>query len=234
MAPSSRSFIVFKSKEINEEFKKDRFASWLTINPIIAKRIYNDYDLVIHFDADSLIVSKLDELLLGDYDVAGVRNNNDYGTAGTSSPCLIYTKNGIRENPEISIFKYLNAGLIASTKKEFWDEWDYLNRSFNANNYFQYEQDIYNKIVYGNKYNFKLLDPVYKQEHWGLSSAYGIKNHWETWKDIKIKDNELYLNNKHIRVLHQAGGSGVLPKMQLDKLFNKETQEWLKEILYGC
>lgn len=222
-------FYVFKSDAINKLFQTDPSVSWFSINPNISIQLADEYELVVHFDADSLIVSKLDELLQEDYEVAGVRNNNDFGLAGaTGRPCLVQQKNGFIE-PVVDALNYLNAGLIASRKKEFWQDWINCNKKA-ATHYHQGEQDILNKIIPYNRYSFKLLDPINANCYYGISSQYGTRYHWDSWKSIQLRDNKLFLNNKQIKVMHQAGGSGVFPKMQFEWLFSNTVTNWLNEI----
>lgn len=219
-------FITFKSKEISEEFNRGK--NWYTMNPAVTRRISSNYDLVVHMDADSLVVGKLDEILSGDFTIAGVRNNNDNGTAGGSGKAeLIRKKNG--EQLSNDPFSYWNAGLIASTDPEFWNEWD--ARNSEANDYVQYEQDILN-IMVCEKTNTKLLDSINTDLYYGLSSAYGRTNswHWDSWREIEV-DNGLKLNNKRIKVLHQAGGQQIFPKMVPEVFFNLEVQSFIKEIV---
>jgi len=223
-------FYVFKSDVINELFKSDPSITWFTINPHISIKLADEYELVIHIDADSIIVDTLDELINGDFEVAGVRNNNDRGVAGAQNhPCLVQQKNGYIE-PVVDALNYVNAGLIASRNKKFWQDWIDGNKK-GATLYHQYEQDVLNKLISTNRYNFKLLDPINAPLYYGLASQYGDNGiHWKSWSNIKLLNDKLYLDGKKIKVLHQAGGSGVFPKLQLDNLFKTEISSHLKKI----
>lgn len=219
-------FYVYKSDTINDLFKSDPAITWFTINPHISIKLAKEYELVVHFDADSIIVDTLDELLENDFEVAGVRNNNDRGLAGAEKhPCLVQQKNGYVE-PVVDAMNYVNAGLIASRNIKFWQDWIDCNKKA-ATMYHQYEQDILNKIISYKKYKFKLLDPISAPLYYGLASQYSLYgSHWDSWQHIEIFNNKLYLDGKLIKVLHQAGGSGIFPKLQLEKLFKPDIVNW--------
>jgi hypothetical protein len=213
-------FITMKSLEINEEIKKDPTLNFTVLNPIMSIRLAEDYDLVVHFDADSMLVDRIDELLIGDYDVAGVRNNNDFGTTGChkSGMCL----QGVPVN------QYLNVGLVASTRIDFWREWIDKNKLW-SKNLPLHENDVMNLIFYSGKYKTKVMDPIEGDSYWGTSTQFGEKSHWDSWRKIQIKQDRLYLNNKRVKILHNAGGWG-LPKLQFEKLCEPDILQWLERI----
>jgi hypothetical protein len=73
--------------------------------------------MVVHFDADSMLTGRLDELLDPinlQYDIIGVRNNNDYNKAGADNYIT---------NPGQDPQKYLNAGLVTITNKTVLLDW---------------------------------------------------------------------------------------------------------------
>lgn len=199
-------FVNFGTKEINKCFS-DHGVDWKTIHPFISYPLLEQYDLVVHFDADCMITAPLTEILEGDYDVAGVRNNDDYGVRKG--------KMGIHDH------HWLNAGCVACRSKEFYSEWCSLNKSM-ARHVPDEEQGILNHLFWKGKYKNKLLDPKDKMVYYGLSNVYStydnkipmpdwIKksynmNHWESWKNIREINNQLILDNKVVKILHQAGG----------------------------
>ena len=77
--------------------------------PFWGQKLAQDFDPVIHLDADSIVVDSLPELLRGDFDVAGVRNNDDFGDL--SFTC-----------PGVPVHEYMNCGLVAATHRQFWDD----------------------------------------------------------------------------------------------------------------
>lgn len=205
-------------REINK-YNENSFYYW---NPILSKTIAKKYDIVVHIDADCIVADRLEEIIAGDYDVAVVRNNSDFGTAGCGLPC---TADG-----QIEINKYANCGLVASTREDFWDTWILNNQKYKGK-FVQHEQDIMNLMLkHSPNLKVKILDSIDKNCYYGISNAYGTKTHWDSWKDIELKDNKLYLNNKIIKVLHHAGGF-VPEKLKLNTtLFKEEVAEHLKDL----
>lgn len=213
---------VLTTKDIIRETNKYNETSFYYWNPILSKTIANKYDIVVHIDADCIVTDRLDDLFDDEYDVAVVRNNSDQGTAGCGDPC---TANGL-----IDVNKYANCGLIASSRKDFWDAWISNNKNY-KNKFIQHEQDIVN-IMIKNSTNLKvkILDGIETNCYYGISNAYGKLTHWDSWKDIELINNKLYLNNKLIKVLHHAGGF-VPEKLKLDtSLFNQEVVDHLKHL----
>lgn len=216
-------FYVFGTKEIEELFKIHPNVNWNNLQPFTTIHGLNEFDMVVHFDADSMIVGKLDELLSEDnlkYDVIGVRNNNDFGKAGKDNPI---------EQINVSVEKYLNAGLVACTSKEFLQQWCNYNISFGNSQPFQ-EQSILNHLSYFGKFKTKILDPIESNVHYGISGLFGTETHWDSWREISLNENkELILRNKTVKVLHHAGGH---QKNKLDfNMFSKEVGERLYEII---
>jgi len=213
---------VLTNKHIFNEIRKfPIFNSFYYLNPLMSITLADKYETVVHIDADCIVTDRLEEILQCDYDVAIVRNNSDFKTAGMGPP---ETANGL-----IDVFKYANCGLIASTKKEFWEDWIQENVKC-INKYRQHEQDIANILLSQGKYKIKILDSIDNNLYYGVANAYGSHTHWDSWKHIIIGDNnKLYLNNKLIKVLHHAGGF-VNEKLNLDDLFSHEVSRYLKDL----
>lgn len=146
-----------------------------------------DYDLVIQIDSDSIVCSPLDEALAGDFEVAGVHNNSPGGIFTTTLPYKVGAE------------LYLNAGFVAVRKAEFWADWQALNRE-KAQEYSFGEQDTFNELFYGEKYQTKVLDG-YGTHVWYGCSSYG---HYEKILYNSVTDR-LELQGKEIRVIHTAG-----------------------------
>ncbi len=216
-------FYVFGTKEIEELFKIHPNVNWNTLQPFTTIHGLNEFDMVVHFDADSMIVGKLDELLDEDnyaYDVIGVRNNNDYNQAGKDNPIT---------QDFISIQNYLNAGLVACTSKEFLKTWCEFNIEFGNSQPFQ-EQSVLNYLCDRPNTLVKILDPMYSNVHYGISGLFGTETHWDSWREISLNENkELILRNKTVKVLHHAGGHN---QNKLDfNMFSQEVKERLNEII---
>src|SRR5258707_1278112 len=69
------AFVRYGSAEIFEQMRLQPGLHWDIMIPVWGKMLAKDYDLVVHFDADSVVTGMLDDVLAGDYEVAGVRNN---------------------------------------------------------------------------------------------------------------------------------------------------------------
>ena len=214
---------------ISEIRQKYPWSSWYTFDPLVAEYYINDYELIVHFDADSMITGKLDELLIGDFELAGVRNNNDIGRT-TNQPGLMCSPTPGRDPTTYS----LNAGLVAATSKAFWNEFKERNKTLGycigPGNGFG-EQDIWNLIFWEGKYRAKILDPKESNVYYGVSQqecAVGapIEN---AWKNLYMKDNELYCRNKKVKVIHHASGHKV-PKLQYQCWVTPEVKDFLDTI----
>jgi FkbM family methyltransferase len=201
-------FICYSSKKINPQLTKGY--NWGNVKASLLKDLV-DYDLIVYFDADSCITDNLDDLLNQDFDIAGVRNNNDFGKAGMLGA---FTVNNITAN------QYLNAGLVCIRNKQFLIDWEDLSKNIGC------DQIALNIIFYSGKYKSVLLDPIESKVHYGISAACGVHNHYETYKQIVVKDNGLYLNDKKIKVIHEAGGFKPV-KLNIANLFNQDVINYL-------
>jgi lipopolysaccharide biosynthesis glycosyltransferase len=212
-------FYCFGDKQLNELFTIHPNVNWNTVHPFVSYQLIDQYDMVVHFDADSMIVGKLDELLVEsnlEFDIIGVRNNNDFNKAGKDNPIT---------NPGLDTQKYLNAGLVAITNKAFVEQWMVNNTEFGNQMPFQ-EQTVLNFMT--KDWKTKIIDPIESNVYYGISNLYGDNTHWDSWMDIQLIENELILNNKKVKVLHHGGGHGAI---KLDfNLFNKEVKQHLNKI----
>ena len=143
---------------------------------------------------------------------------------------------------KIPVQKFINAGLIASNNKQFWYDWHELNREAKrikdeVNPYAHGigdEQDTLNQIFHCGKYSTKIIDAMGTNVSYGLCNTWGENNnHWESWSDIYVKDDALYLDDPKtgdpmcIKVMHQAGGAAAAK-------LNKEhggLREWMKTVI---
>ena len=90
------------------------------------------------------------------------------------------------------------------------------------------EQSVLNRMVHEEDWKHKMLDPVDSNVYYGLSNAWGERTHWDSWKEIKIVNDELILDNKVVKILHHAGGSAK-NKLQ-PNMFNEETLKYFNKI----
>jgi len=127
-------FIIYDSRDEKKIFGSVRIPVScnpnFAIRPRLIKKLLGSYDGVIHLDADTVVTAPLNEMLAGDYDVAGSLN--------------------ISDNEDD---RYCNAGVCAVTRSKFAEEWTeavYDKRCPPTN------QVSFNELA--NKYNFKILD----------------------------------------------------------------------------
>jgi hypothetical protein len=187
------------------------------------------HQTVIHFDADSIILGRLDELLSFNTDIVGVRNNNDFRTASRFTDKPITINNC---HPD----QYMNAGLIGSNTIKFWEYW--IEKNFQLARSMPYaEQDVMNLIIQEGGFSFSCLDPIDSDVHYGISSHFGEHTFWDSSKLIKKVGSDFVLsadvlkNNKKVKVYHQAGGHHHFPKLNFSNLFSEDTSLAIQEII---
>ena len=198
--------VVFRQDIIDVMFKKFGFLNWLNAKPTFAKLLADKYDLVVNIDADSVILGRLEAVLAQDYDIGAAWNYNDY-------------ENRSVENVTEKMF--LNAGLVASRKKEFWDIWEMENRE--AYKYVCAENDILNLIWY----NHAALRNFRKKIFDKKKDYYGCKSLGKEGKFI-VKDNKVMCEGEQVLLYHHAKGPGALPKLQFEKMgFNDDVVTYM-------
>ncbi len=193
-----------KTQLINQKYP---WATWYQMMPPTMIDLIDDYDIVIHVDADSTIVGPLDEVMLGDYDVACVRNYTHKGSCGTTPFQTILNAPQLVPGG-FNTDNFFNAGLVATTSKEFILEWMEANKATGASSD---ENMELNRIVNTDKYKLKILDDVGSRVSYGLTNVWGVDTHWDSWKTLYVKDDRLYITNElgeelEVKVLHVAGG----------------------------
>ena len=188
----------------------------------------DDYDMVIHLDGDAVVTGPLDEMINSTAEIIGVRNNNSLNQAGAHNGITIRHMEPFGNGSDIPLQGFINAGMIAAQGKDFWEDWHDVNSQVaDVTNKGYYnpgwgdENDTLNQIFHSDKYNSEVIDPIGSGVSYGLSNVWGTgDNHWESWSQIYVKDDKLYLNDMIkegwnmvqgdpmcIKVLHQAGGS---------------------------
>lgn len=222
--------------------EKVRYPDWMmamTCLPFV-----EDYDMVIHMDADSFCIGSLDKVINSKCELIGVRNNNFYGKAGSAQPCVspFYPPYGNGGN--IGVTDFLNAGFVASNDKQFWYEWRDFNKFVAENSdgrTFSYhpwpmirnEQDTWNHIFYAeDKYTSEVVDYDGSGVTYGVINQWGETDHCESWKDLYMNDGSVYINHPltqqplRTSVLHAAG----VGTMQTIKNYGDQYQ-WLYGII---
>lgn len=197
--------IVFRQDVIDEVFKQ-KSINFYQAKPTFAKLLTDKYDLVVNIDADHIITGPLDAIVKGDYDVGAPWNYNDY-------------ENASFEN--ITEKMYLQAGIVASTNKKFWDRWEEANHD--AMKYIRKENDILNLVVYNMMPELKLKIFDEKHEYYGCKS---LGRELEFYVD----DNKLMCRGEQIRAYHFARGN-VFPKLNFSQMpLKDEVKKYMQHI----
>lgn len=181
-----------------------------------AKLFYNDYDLVVNIDADHFVFSRLEEILKADYDVAAPSNHNLYENVSLS--IRSYLNNNYNIVPEE---QYIQAGLIASTSKSFWDTFESASLK-HADNMTCRDNDVLNMVIQFGNFNFKLLDGDWNQSSSNRKCFYGCSS-LNMESSAYIDDDVVKINGIPLKCYHVAKG-GAKPKF--NQLFNSEIQTW--------
>jgi hypothetical protein len=214
---------IFENDTINYLFKKKPWLNYDNCKASFAKLLYNDYDLVVNVDADFYFFDRCQEILDADYDLAACANFNSLLNVHLDEQFLQNYK-----LPYVSDINYLQGGLIASTNKKFWDEYEEMSEAL-SNKLPLRENDVLNALWYSGKYKTKVLDgdvdyrsPNFKQYY--NCSSLGRLN------DCYIKNDKIYLDGKPMRSYHVAWGHGI--KARMPQLFSKEICEWFNKKIY--
>ena len=117
----------------------------------------DDYDMVIHLDADAVVTGPLDEMFNSTADVIGVRNNTSKNTAGAHRGITISHSPPFGDGNPIPMQQFINAGMVGVNKKEFWYDWHNLNEQV-AKTGMSDEQDTLNNLFHWKKYNSEVID----------------------------------------------------------------------------
>jgi hypothetical protein len=198
-----------------------------------------EYERVVLFDADSLVVSTMPEVIEGSYTVAGVRAFSDHGALQNFHA----DHYGIKTYEDFSYKKdrqnYLNLGLVVACGQGFWKDWHELNLRC-VSSVMNIDEGTFNMLVYDKYLNrLAVIDPPSAPYYYGTCSAWGENGAWESWGSIEIEGEALYLNNiygvkKQVKVLHEAGHgdprTSVDERMNLDSLFQKSVADFLRKI----
>jgi len=180
--------------------------------PTFAKLLTDKYDKVVNIDADTIILDRLDEVLKDDYEVGAPWNYNDYENMSEGN---------------VTEEMFLQAGLVASTNKLFWDIWEWENKE--AMQYRCQENSVLNLIWYNHPEIKKMKKKIFDKD----KDYYGCKSLGREG-EFYIKDNKVMCRNEQVKAYHWARGLSAMPKMQWDKLpFIPEVKDYLNNIGHG-
>jgi hypothetical protein len=188
--------IIFKKYGINFFMAKPYFGKLLS---------EMGYEKIVNIDSDSVVLGRMDAVLVDDYDFGTAWNFNDYEN---------------RHFENITDQMYLQAGLVASTKKEFWDYWIVWNKQ--SHKYLCAENDTLNLLAYTDPrvkdWKLKIFDK--EKDYYGCKSL-------NREKEFIVEDNKIMCRGEQVLCYHNAKGR-VMPKLQYDKMgFTKEVQDYM-------
>lgn len=216
-----------------------------------------EYDMVVHLDADAVVTGPMTEFFESEEDIIGVRNNNSLDKAsGHDFGITITHLPPFGNGQQIPIQNFINAGMIGANSRQFWYDWHNLNieaaRIKTEVNPYAHgigdEQDTLNQIFNSDMYNTKIVDAMGSNVSYGISNHWGKNdNHWESWSQIYVKDDRLYLDDPKtgkpmcIKVMHQAGGHAAAQLNRaaggfrgwLSSVVSNEVNDYLNEVQNG-
>lgn len=201
--------VVFRQDVVDKLFK-EKGINWYQAKPYFAELLMHDYDLVVNMDADHVVTGRMTEVFDNvDYDVAMPWNFNDY-------------ENAAFEN--ITEEMYLQAGMVASTNKEFWMKWQEKNKI--AMQYPRKENDTVNLLIYNDMPELKLKILDKEKDYYGCK-ALGRE------PLFYIEDDKLMCKQEQVLAYHFARG-GVFPKLDFKNMpLIPEVKDWLYALNYG-
>lgn len=193
---------IFRQDMIDRVFK-EKGINFYNAKPTFAKLLSPHYDLVCNLDADHVVLGRLEEILKGDYDIAAPINKNDF-------------ENTSVENVTEDMF--LQGGLVASTKPEFWEVWESQNKK--AMEYKCKENDIMNLVMYNTLKDYKLKIFDKDKDYYGCKSL-------NRESEFYLEEGKVMCRKEQVYLYHHAKG-GVLPKLQFDKIgFNTDVAAFM-------
>ena len=179
-------------------------------------------DMIVHIDADSVVLGDLSEIFSSDEDVISVKNTSPLGTWGMnpgSDRVHPYTGQVVGNH------EFVNMGMWALNNFDFIDDWIEYNKAIltNPNVPIPYrltdglgdENDTFSWLFHSGKYSNKIIDrhPC-ESGYYGCSVSWGEKSNWDTWKSFYIKNEKVYFMDPicekevQVKLLHLAGGGG--------------------------
>jgi hypothetical protein len=199
--------------------------------PILMEPLLDQYDLVVGFDADQLVLGDLNAILeANDYDVGTVINYNRFDEK--YFPLVEIGRIGI---PPIG---YYNCGTVAIRSKKFCHEW-VINCFSQEFNYCQYkEQDILNIMTHFGNFNVRCFDmangPEVKLNWFGIISKGELPR-------AEIKDDTVMVPkgfgstpyppaDVQLRIVHMGGGAGS-KKDNWSTFFSSEVMEHINKLI---
>lgn len=188
--------------------------------PMFARRLIDEYELVIKMDVDSIVCAPLTEVLEKPYDVGVVLNSNPREF-----------KKWQVQVWNIPPMAYFNCGFVAMRSKEFIEHWWTLCNKPMFNDYPYKEQDLLNIMIHYGNYKVECFDNG--DYFYGLASN-SYWNHFELRGDDIVlpvikEDNFMWpiMKEKKIVVLHFAEGQASMTKGNYKIKVNEEVSKRL-------
>lgn len=203
--------VVFRQDMVDMIMKPGKI-NFYNCKPTFAKLLVDEYDLVVNIDADTVITGRLTEVFDNvDYEVGGAWNKNDYEDAAFD---------------KITAEMYVQAGMVASTNKKFWDVWEEENKL--AHLFVRKENDTLNLVWYQNPKTKKMKKKIFDKK----KDYYGCKSLGRE-EEFYVEDDKLMCRKEQVKAYHFAKG-GVFPKLDFDSMpLTWEVKAWLNGLAYG-
>jgi len=216
--------IVIDTEKTNEYLTRYPWAKNHHFMPITMIDLFEEYDIVVHIDGDSTITGPIDGVFDLNYDVCCVRNYTLLGSAGLTPPEQCVIPLNIDRN------KFMNAGFVSISSKKFIKEW--LN-SCELLPVYEDEQHSLNRLINNGEYKVKILDDFNSGVSYGMTNVWGVNTHWDSWKELYVKDDKLYQVNQlgqeiEIKVLHMAGGGNAKESVFQGRNMREWIHSWVK------
>jgi hypothetical protein len=226
--------VLFRQNDIDETFSKDSRINFYNSKATFAKKLYNDYELVVNIDADHLILGPLNEILEGNYDVSIPANYNALVNCGIGTntyafnPYVDADLNVFSKNTLIPFEKYIQGGLIASTSKLFWDQYEYASLNY-SHLFGNKENDVLNILCHMLPYDIKVLEGHWEYTNSDFNCYYGCSSLGRE-NQIVVNNGKLELDGKPVKAYHFARGGNNKPHPT--ELFTTEVVDFIyKNIL---
>jgi len=198
------------------------------MKPYSTLKFFDDYELVVHMDSDCTITGALDEIFTNNYDVACVRNFTHNGSCGRDSSEVVKIL-GVPLG--LTTDTFMNAGFVAIRSKQFLEDWlDGLYKlTWDGD-----DQNELNRIINSGKYKVKVLDDHGMGVTYGVSNCWGNTSHWDSWKNLYLDNDQLYIDNQNgeklkVKILHVAGGKPARESVFLGKMHREWLLDWVSD-----
>ena len=210
--------IVFEQPTIDKLFNEKPWLNSTNCKASFAKLICDDYDLLVGVDSDFYFFDRCEEILQANYDIAAAANFNSIKNAKLNKQKIKHYN-----IPEVSYVQYIQGGLIASTNKDFWNDYETMCHDI-SDSLPIYENDVLNAIWYSNKYKTKILDGSVDYTSSDFKCYYSCSSLGRIGGSY-IENDRVYLDGKPMRSYHVAWGWNRR-KERVNELFPKEVSDW--------